>query len=128
MKVLFLLFIFSSCTSLKSIDKPVCVEINMSKGYCTTIISGKDQIIDDVNLLDGKTWFEARIEMVLVPIETWASLKKYLIMNCKKTKSCNDNIDSWNRAIQSVDDQILLKTRPVEDVKHLEQGGASLLN
>ena len=81
----------------------------MSKGYCTTIISGKDFIVDDVNKLDDKTWFEHRPEMILVPVDTWASLKKYLIKNCKRSQKCNENIDSWTRSMISIDDQLLQK-------------------
>lgn len=96
----------NACSNLSSIDKPVCVELNMSKGYCTTIISGKDMIIDDENKLDGKTWFEMRPEMVQVPVETWAALKKYLIKNCKRTQKCNENIDSWTRTMISIDEEL----------------------
>lgn len=81
----------------------------MAKGFCTTIISGKDQIVDDANLMDDKTWFEARHEMILVPVDTWASLKKYLIMNCKRSRNCNANIDSWNRSIETIDGELLKK-------------------
>jgi hypothetical protein len=84
----------------------------MGKGYCTTIISGKGQTIDDTNKLDGKTWFEMRPEMILVPIETWAALKKYLIMNCRRYKQCNVNIDSWNRSMKTIDSKILEKVSP----------------
>ena len=82
----------------------------MSKGYCTTIISGQDTVIDDVNLLDGKTWFEARVEMILVPVETWAAIKKYLIKNCKRSRRCDENIDSWTRSMKGIDDELLKKT------------------
>lgn len=105
-----LFWVLSSCTSLSSIDKNVCVEINMGKGYCTTIISGKGQIVDDENLLDGKTWFEQRPEMILVPIDTWAALKKYLVINCKRSQRCKKNIDSWTRSMLSIDEEILKKS------------------
>lgn len=101
--VKYLLLFLVSCSTIQQIDKPVCVEVNMSKGYCTTIISGKDQIVDEVNLLYGKTWFEARVEMVLVPIETWAALKTYLITECKRTKRCGDKIQTWEKSLQNVE-------------------------
>lgn len=109
-----------ACSSINQIDKPVCVEVTLSKGYCTTIISGKDSIIDDENKLNGKTWFEARHEMVLVPIDTWAALKTYLITNCKRYNSCNKNIDSWDRAVKTVDDQIQKKASPASSEELLE--------
>jgi hypothetical protein len=103
------LFVLASCSTLKDIDKPVCVELNLSKGYCTTIISGKDFIIDDEHPYEGKTWFESRVEMVQVPIDTWAAMKKYLIMNCKRSKKCNENIDSWTRSMITIDEQLVRK-------------------
>lgn len=112
MRLLLLLTFISSCTSLKAIDKPVCVELNATKGYCTTIISGQDIIVDEDNKLDGKTWFELRPTMIQVPVETWAALKKYLIINCKRSGKCNANIDSWNRSMKSIDDEITKKISP----------------
>lgn len=78
----------------------------MSKGYCTTIISGNGFYVDDTELLEGKTWFDMTPEMILVPVTTWAALKKYLIVNCKKYKTCNANIDSWTRSVETLDSHI----------------------
>lgn len=111
MKTLLIIYILlhflSSCaTGLKEIDKPVCVAIDISRGYCTTIISGKGFYVNDHDLLDNKTWFEMTPEMILVPVGTWAALKKYLIFNCKKSKACNANIDSWSRSIETLETHI----------------------
>lgn len=100
---LFLLGFLYSCSSIQKIDLPVCVGINMNKGFCTTIISGKDQIVDDSNLLDGKTWFETKHEMVLVPVKTWSALKTYLITECKRSNRCGRNIQTWESSIQNLD-------------------------
>lgn len=99
-------FFVISCANLSSIDKPVCVELNLAKGYCTTIISGKGQIVDDENKMNDKTWFEMRPEMILVPVDTWAALKKYLIINCKRSRKCNENIDSWTRSMGVIDEEL----------------------
>lgn len=98
-----LLFLVASCTSLSKIDHPVCVEISISKGYCTTIISGKGFYVSDTELFEGRTWFEQSYEMLRVPVSTWTEVKKYLIMNCKKTKSCNAKIDTWERSVGQID-------------------------
>ena len=106
MKYVFFHLLLLSCSSIQKIDRPICVELNMAKGFCTTIISGKDQVVDETNLLDGKTWFEARNEMILVPIETWVALKTYIITECKRTKRCGSDIQTWERSIQGVDSKI----------------------
>lgn len=124
MKLLALLFIITSCANLSSIDKPVCTEITPDRGYCVTIISGKGEYVDDVNKMKtfdvkGKlvemTWFEMKPTMVLVPIQTYAALKKYLIMNCKKSKRCNDKIDSWDRSMEIIEVEIESKMPSKED-------------
>jgi hypothetical protein len=107
--VLLVLLSIVACSSLKEIDKPVCVEINLSKGYCTTIISGRGFPVDDTNLLEGKTWFDARIEMIQVPITTWTALKKYLIKNCRRSQKCEENIDSWTRSMLTIDQELSKK-------------------
>jgi hypothetical protein len=103
---LLLLWGTSACSNLSSIDKPVCVRISAEKGYCTTIISGQDIIVDDQNKLNGKTWFEMSPEMILVPIDTWAAIKKYLILNCRRYKKCNVQIDSWDRSLQKLEGKV----------------------
>ena len=110
MKIIVLsLLILSSCGTLKDIDRPVCVELNISKGYCTSIVSGKDQVVDDNNLLNGKTWFEQRNQMIMVPVETWAALKKYLLINCKRSPRCYSEMATWRKSIQTVDGKLVEK-------------------
>lgn len=107
-RLIFMAILVSSCSNLSSIDKPVCVEINMAKAYCTTIISGRGFYIDDENKYQDKTWFEMSAGTMRVPADTWAALKKYLIMNCKRYKKCNVNIDSWDRSTQIIEDHLNL--------------------
>jgi hypothetical protein len=54
-------------------------------------------------MFEGKTWFEQSYEMIRVPVSTWTELKKYLIMNCKRSKTCNRDIDTWSRSIEKID-------------------------
>jgi hypothetical protein len=103
-----------SCTSIREIDKPVCVELNLSKAFCTYTISNKDFFIDDENLYEGKTWFEMRPAMVLVPPETWASFKSYIIKTCKKhPKQCRGLVEGWDRTINVLDQQLEVKGVPL---------------
>ncbi len=117
MKLLFILLL-ASCSSLNSIDKPVCTEITPDRGYCVTIISGKGQHVDDnikLKTIDsnGKavemTWFQMKPTMILVPVHTYAALKKYLIKNCKKSKKCKENIDSWDRSMEIIEKEVSSK-------------------
>lgn len=93
-----------SCASVP--DKPVCVEINPSRGWCTNTISDKEFWIDEKNTFEGKTWWELRPYMVLMPASTWQANKAYMIKMCKKTKSCEKNISTWERKFSSVEDKI----------------------
>jgi hypothetical protein len=87
------------------------VELNIAKAYCTTIISGKGFYISDQEKFEDKSWFEQRHEMLLVPVSTWVEIKKYLIMNCKKSRKCSNNISSWDRGIQNIDEQLVKKAQ-----------------
>lgn len=100
------LFFVISCASINEIDKPVCAEITMERGYCVTIISGKGFFIDEENLFEGDTWFNQRHKHIRVPISTWAELKKYLIKNCKKSRKCDANIDSWVRNMDEIEQRV----------------------
>lgn len=98
-----LLLLGTSCSNLSSLDKPVCVEHSMTEGHCITIIGGKKTIVNEENLLDGKTWFEIRPYFILVPPNTWSVIKKYIINQCKKTNACDQEISSWDRTIETID-------------------------
>lgn len=84
-------------------DIPVCVELTMSRGYCVNTISSTEYEVNDFNKLDGKTWWEARPSMLMMPATSWAKLKTYIITQCKRTGSCDKEITSWERTINSVD-------------------------
>lgn len=106
LKLLFL-FTLNSCGSIQSLDRAFCVEINISKGFCTTPISGKDQFVDDTNLLEGLSWFDMRPTMIMIPPSTYAALKKFIILQCKRhPDTCDSEIPSWDRATATIDAQI----------------------
>jgi hypothetical protein len=84
----------------------MCVEINISKAFCTYTISNKDFFIDDENLYEGKTWFEMRPAMVLLPPTTWAAFKAYIIKNCKRTGKCKGMVEGWDRTMNVIDEQL----------------------
>lgn len=84
-------------------DIPLCIEINMSRGYCINTISATEFEVNDFNKLDDKTWWEARVSMILLPASSWAKLKTYIITQCKRTGACDKEITSWERTINTVD-------------------------
>lgn len=106
MKYLVLLLLVSSCGSIKTLDVPVCVRVNMERGFCTNLLSPVDRKVDDENLLDGKTWFEMLPTMIYVPKDSWAAIKKYIVTECKRTNRCDGLVESWDRTINVIDAQI----------------------
>lgn len=82
-------------------DVPVCTEIHMTKGFCTHTISNKEEVIE------GEKWWEMRYKMLLVPPESWAKIKAFVIKVCKKTGQCDKEISSWERTIQTIDEKIV---------------------
>lgn len=93
--IVLLAFALNGCANLP--DEPICAEISLSKGVCTYTVSGKTIIVDDDNLLDGKTWFDVRVKALTVPASSWAKIKAFLIKQCKKTNQCDADINSWDR-------------------------------
>lgn len=100
----------TSCASVP--DVPICVELNISKAWCTHTISGKDFYIDDSeNKFNGKTWWDIRPTMVQVPSDSWAEIKSFIIKKCKKGNDCNKHISSWDRTVNNVDSNLAKKSK-----------------
>lgn len=100
-----LISLLAGCASIP--DVPVCVEINMTKGFCTNTVSDKDYYIDEKNpvAIGGskpQTWWQMRPFMVLVPVASWKEFKAYIIKQCKRT-NCDEYIKSWDRKIQGLE-------------------------
>ena len=93
-----------SCVSVP--DKPVCVEISLTRGWCTNTISDKEFFVDEGTLYEGKTWWEMRPYMILMPASTYAANKAYMIKMCKKSNACKENISMWERKFQSVEEKV----------------------
>jgi len=95
--------VLNGCGSVP--DKPLCTDLRPGAGFCVWTISNKEMEVDDTHLMDGKTWYDMQVGIIKMPIETFVALKKYLIMNCKKTKNCSDKIDSWDRALTTLENK-----------------------
>jgi hypothetical protein len=79
------------------------VEINPSRAHCVYTISSQEFEVNETNRLDDKTWWEARPTMLMLPYQSWAKLKTYIITQCKRTGACDKEITSWERTINQVD-------------------------
>lgn len=102
-----LLLSLNSCSSVPNV--PVCVEINLTKARCVKIISGEQFVIDEDHKFEGRDWWSMRPTVVQVPASSWVEIKKFIIKICKKTNRCEKEIASWDRSIQSIDDNLANK-------------------
>lgn len=106
---LLFLILVSGC-AVAPPDVPLCVEINLSKGWCTSTISNKEYFVDDEHpFVDDKgvkkTWWEIRPSMIRMPRQSWESIKAFIIKVCKKNNQCSE-ITNWERTVESVDQRL----------------------
>jgi hypothetical protein len=83
---------------VKMIGEPQC-------GYCVWTISSRVQYVGESEKyhLYGKPWSVILREMILMPSESYAKAKAYIIKNCKKHGDCNRDIDKWRIKLDSLD-------------------------
>jgi len=98
---LILSLLVASCAQVP--NEFICRSRTPDSGFCTKTISDEDIIIDDSHLFNGKTWWDVKEIAVIVPVESWAEIKKYIIKQCKNNNDCNSNIGSWDRKINLID-------------------------
>jgi hypothetical protein len=96
-------FLLISACATKPPDVPVCIEFAPDRGACVRIISGQEFKIDENNKFEAKTWWEHRPAMILVPASSWAELKSFIIKACKKYNNCDQEIESWERTLNTID-------------------------
>lgn len=102
-----LLCVLSGCAGMPE-DRPICTEVSPVEGFCVRIISGKSFTVNESQKYEGKTWWEMRPAMILMPASTWASLKAWIIKTCKNNQQC-DKLASWQRTVEIIDTQVELK-------------------
>lgn len=106
---LLLIVIFASMIgcSTKPPDFPICVEMSMERGECIKVISGEKIRVDNDHKMNGKTWWESRPTNMIMPLESWVELKKFIIKLCKKNQGmCDKEVSTWQRSIQTVDENL----------------------
>ena len=64
-------------------DVPICVEITENKGYCQNTIS------DKAFYLHGIQWHNMKAGSMVLPLESWAPIKKFILDVCKSEGKCD---------------------------------------
>ena len=75
-----------------------------SEGYYVETMSGKRGPLDDTNLLNGKTFLDYSIEGIIVPVESYEKIKKFIIDVCYKYQ-CSEEI-KWKSALDNIDQSL----------------------
>lgn len=89
---------------------PVCAEINMERGACVYTMTGKEVEINETTKLEGKTWWEARPAMILMPWTSWVAIRGWIIKTCKANENmCNKAVSSWDRQLETIDKNVKKK-------------------
>jgi len=58
---------------------------------------------DEQHKMYGKTYWEAKPTLVLVPQQSWVELKAWIIEECRLSGQCDGHISNWRRSVESVD-------------------------
>lgn len=69
-------------------DIPVCIEVNTNKGYCVYTLREESYFLLD------KEWENNKSNSVLMSLESWGELKKFILKICENNKSCINKIKS----------------------------------
>lgn len=91
---------------------PVCIETNIDSAKCTTLISGENFVVDEKHLLEGKTYFQIRPQMILVPASSWVEIKKFVLDICHQTHQCDSAVGSWDTTLISISNDLDGKGMP----------------
>lgn len=95
-----LILIFNSCASVP--DVPVITRLSPNSGFYVYTISEKEGIVDDEHLLEGKTFLDYVIEGVIVPAESYAKIKAYILKNCMKSNDCANDVGKWTSKLDKI--------------------------
>lgn len=104
-----LLFVLLTSCATSPPDIPVCTELTLDRAYCVHTISGNEFVFDETHPVDGKTFWEARPTMLLMPYTSWVKLKTWIIQECKITGTCNSEISSWDRTLDRIESIVIEK-------------------
>lgn len=77
----------------------MCAEITPTKGYCTYTIS------DNEFFVEGTIWSDLKRKSLIMPAESYAEVKAYILKMCKKHSDCSNNLGKWERKFSNLDDK-----------------------
>lgn len=103
--ILFAITLSFSC-AVRPPNEPVCFEINLDRGGCIKPITGETLEINEASPYQGKTWWEMRPSMIMLPPTTWKAIRSFIIKTCKKTGQCEKEISSWDRVVEDIDSEV----------------------
>jgi len=109
-KFLILCFLLSGC-AVAVPKTPICTEISPIRAYCVNTVTSEEFYIDDTHKFEGKSYWEQRQQMLLLPASSWVEIKKFIIKICKQSNKCDTQIGSWNRTVDAIDKQLSSKER-----------------
>lgn len=90
----------------------MCKELLIGTAYCSWTISKNRQIVNDKELLYGKTWFQHRKYALSIIPEAWAPLKAAVTKVCHKhLKDCQD--EGLDTSIDNIDE---LMDKTIQDL------------
>lgn len=76
-------FLFLVSCKLVPPNVEVCAEINPVQGYCTKTLS------DDERMVFGEDWLGLKRNSLVVPNQSYAEIKAFLLKVCKKSDDCD---------------------------------------
>ena len=100
---LILLCSLASC-ALTPPNIPVIMRSGPTQGYYVKIMDGERGFLDDTHLLNDKTFLDYSIEGIIVPVESYVELKKFILDVCYKYK-CSEEI-KWQSALDNIDSNL----------------------
>jgi hypothetical protein len=97
--LLLLLLLLENCATQPP-NVPILTRLNATQCFYVYTMSRASGIVDDENLLNGKTCHDYLIESLYLPVDSWKEIKSFILKMCKQ-KGC-DGID-WKSSIDTID-------------------------
>lgn len=100
---------FQISCAIKVPRVPICTELGPTRAYCVNTITSEEFEWNGTRLLNGKSYWESRPSLLLLPASSWAEIKIFIIEICKKTQDCDSQIGNWQRTLNTIDSQVKMK-------------------
>lgn len=82
---MWILFVILQSCAHSPPDEIVCLDLG-DKGFCTRMISDQEFYVE------GSSWETMKRGSVLMPATSYAEIKKYLLIQCKRDSRCDINL------------------------------------